>query len=205
LFKNLSFAVAFLSEIQFQYTNMDIKTALIESIDLRKAMLYDLKLVSQIEEAGKSILAVIKNGGTIFTCGNGGSACDAMHFCEELVARYKKDRPGIKSQHFMDSGTLTCWANDYDYASVFERQARTFCSSKDLLVIFSTSGNSENVIRAANAAKEKGSKVIGLLGKGGGKLAPLCDQALIIPSNATERIQEIHITLVHIFCEIIEG
>jgi D-sedoheptulose 7-phosphate isomerase len=128
-----------------------------------------------------------------------------MHFTEELVARYKRERPGIKAAHFHDPSVITCWSNDYTFETVFERQARTFCGPLDTLVGISTSGNSANVIRAVNAAKEKGTTTIGLLGKDGGKLATLCDIPLVVPSNATERIQEVHITFVHIFCELLES
>jgi D-sedoheptulose 7-phosphate isomerase len=181
-----------------------LKDALSDSIKIRQAILSDESLLNKTEEAIAKLIEAIKNGGIIYACGNGGSACDAMHFTEELVARYKKERPGIKAHHFMDAGTLTCWSNDYTWHGVFERQAETFCTPKDILVVFSTSGNSENILRGIAAAKKNGAKVIGLLGKGGGKAAPLCDISLVVPSNATERIQEIHITWVHIFCEEIE-
>lgn len=182
-----------------------IGLALQDSIELRQKILEDGSVLKNIDTAIAQLIKVIEQGGTIYSCGNGGSACDAMHFTEELVARYKKERVGIKASHFMDPGTLTCWANDYKWDGVFERQAQTFCGPKDALVVFSTSGNSSNIIKAIEAAKSKGSWVLGLLGKDGGKAASLCDTAIIVPSNATERIQEIHITLVHIFCEEIEG
>ena len=182
-----------------------LELALKDSIELRQSILADKPLQKNIETATSNLIKVIEQGGTIYSCGNGGSACDAMHFTEELVARYKKERVGIKAQHFMDPGTLTCWANDYIWEGVFERQAQTFCGNKDALVVFSTSGNSSNIIKAIEAAKAKGTWVLGLLGKNGGKAAPLCDTSIIVPSAATERIQEIHITLVHMFCEEIEA
>jgi D-sedoheptulose 7-phosphate isomerase len=106
--------------------------------------------------------------------------------------------------HFGDPGTLTCWGNDYDFSSVFERQAKTFCTGKDAVVAISTSGNSANILKAVAAAKACGSMVIGLTGKDGGKLAPLCDVSLVVPDVATERIQECHITVIHIWCELLE-
>lgn len=184
---------------------INVKSIFNESIDLRAAILKDDEFIRNIEIAAAQLIKTVEQGGTVYTCGNGGSACDAIHFCEELIARYKKDRPGMKAQHFMDPGVITCWANDYSYATLFERQAATFCGPNDTLVIFSTSGLSENVLRAATAAKKNGAFVLSLLGKGGGKLPPLSDLSLIVPSNATERIQEIHITLVHIFCEFLES
>lgn len=180
------------------------KNAFLDSINIRQKILNDPKFLTSLQTATTKLVDVVRTGGTIYSCGNGGSACDAMHLTEELVARYKKDRPGIKAHHLMDPGTLTCWSNDYEFNGVFERQVETFCGPKDALIVFTTSGNSENILRAIKSAKSKGTLVIGLLGKDGGKAAPLCDVSLIVPSDATERIQEIHITLVHILCEALE-
>jgi D-sedoheptulose 7-phosphate isomerase len=127
-----------------------------------------------------------------------------MHLCEELVARYKRTRPGIKALHFLDPGTLTCWANDFSFDEAFGRYAETFCGDKDLLVAISTSGNSKNVLCAAQAAKAKGSKIVALSGKDGGELAKIADCSIVIPSSETERIQEVHITVIHIWCELLE-
>lgn len=146
----------------------------------------------------------IKSGGTIFACGNGGSSNDAMHFVEELVARYKRERRGIKAMHFMDPAVLTCWSNDYDYATAFERQAQTFCGKNDILLAISTSGNSANVNKAVAVCKKNKAKTIALTGKDGGTLKNLADICFVVPANETERIQEVHITLIHIFCELIE-
>jgi D-sedoheptulose 7-phosphate isomerase len=127
-----------------------------------------------------------------------------MHLCEELVARYKRSRKGIRAHHFLDAGTITCWANDYAFDEAFGRYADTFCTDKDVLVAISTSGNSKNILNAVSAAKAKGSKVIGLSGKDGGELRNLADVPLVIPSSETERIQEVHITIIHIWCELLE-
>jgi len=175
------------------------------SISTKQQMLDDSSLLAQIEESASEIKKRVANGGTVYICGNGGSACDAMHFAEELVARYKRERPGIKAMHLLDSGVLSCWSNDYSYDTVFERQVETFCNDNDILVAISTSGNSSNVLKAVEAAKKKSSYTIGLTGRGGGELASLCDQGLIIPSDETDRIQEAHITLIHIFCELLEN
>ncbi len=175
-----------------------------QSIVIRQRILSDKKFLSKIEQAAKLLIGCVKSGGVIYACGNGGSSNDAMHLCEELVARYKRERPGIKAMHFMDSAVITCWSNDYAFESVFERQAETFCSKKDVLIAISTSGNSDNVNKAVQAAKKKGAKTIALSGKDGGVLKKLADLALIAPSNETERIQEIHITLIHILCELLE-
>ncbi|MCL4142152.1 UNVERIFIED_CONTAM: hypothetical protein GTU68_028180 [Idotea baltica] len=127
-----------------------------------------------------------------------------MHFTEELVARYKSNRPGYKAMHFMDPGTITCWSNDYEYESAFERQVETFCTDKDILMGISTSGNSANILKAIEKAKEKNCFTIVLMGKDGGITKGKADLELIVPSNATERIQEIHIMLIHLFCEFLE-
>ncbi len=181
-----------------------IATLLSESSALKARIAGDSALLATIERAAHQLIKTIKAGGTIYSCGNGGSTCDAMHFTEELVARYKRERPGIKAMHLHDPSTLTCWSNDYAFETAFARQVETFCGPSDTVVGFSTSGNSANIIAAVEAAKKRGAATIGMLGKDGGKLARLCDISLIVPSNATERIQETHITFVHIFCELIE-
>lgn len=164
----------------------------------------DSDLTGAIAAAAQALIGVARSGGTIYTCGNGGSACDAMHFAEELVARYRRPRPGIRARHLLDAGILTCWSNDEDFQSAFARQVETLCGPQDALTVFSTSGNSENIVRAAQAARSREALTIGLLGKGGGRLATMCDHVLVVPSDATERIQEAHIAIVHIFCELIE-
>ncbi len=174
------------------------------SSSLKTVLAADKHFLGLVEKSARLMAEAAQRGGTIYACGNGGSACDAAHLCEELVARYKRERPGIRAMHFADPGTVTCWANDYDYAGVFERQAQTFCTDRDILVAISTSGNSPNVLRAAQAAKSKGAAVIGLTGKDGGKLAAQCSAALVVPANETERIQEAHITIIHIWCELLE-
>jgi len=143
-------------------------------------------------------------GNRLYACGNGGSACDAMHLVEELVARYKRDRPGLPAHHLLDAPTLTCWSNDYEFATAFRRQVEAMVRPGDVLVAISTSGGSANVLAAAEAARERGAVVVGLLGRDGGAIARVCDEALVVPSDATERIQEAHITLIHLLCELVE-
>ncbi len=175
-----------------------------DSIKVREKIFADNDFQNKLADTARLLKEVTAKGGTIYSCGNGGSSCDAMHLSEELVARYHKERPGIKAMHFGDPGTLTCWGNDYSYETAFKRCAETFCTSSDVLIGISTSGNSKNVIMAVEAAKEKGSKTIGFLGKDGGVLKSKVDIPLIVPSDNTARIQEVHITLVHILCEMIE-
>lgn len=181
-----------------------IREILIQSVDTKKAVIEDEALLSTLSKVSSLLKSTSSSGGTVYLCGNGGSACDAMHFCEELVARFKRERPGIRAMHFMDPSTLTCWGNDYDFESVFKRQAETFCSDKDVLVCLSTSGNSQNILQALEAAKERSCTTVLFTGKDGGAGAKLADHSLIVPSNATERIQEVHITFVHILCELLE-
>ncbi|RME60760.1 MAG: SIS domain-containing protein [Candidatus Dadabacteria bacterium] len=183
----------------------DIITAHIErSLRVKQDALKNQELLNNIEQCAERLLSCIKDNGTVYIAGNGGSACDSLHFCEELVARYKRERPGIKAHHLIDPAILTCWSNDYSYDLVFQRQVETFCTEKDLLFLLSTSGNSQNVIKAAETAKDKGTAVIALTGESGGALAPLADIALKVPSNHTAHIQEMHITILHLLCEIVE-
>ena len=174
------------------------------SIAVKQGVLSNETLIQEVAAAAQTIASALKNGGTVYTCGNGGSACDALHFTEELVARFKRERRGYRSMFFGDTGTLTCWSNDYDYSTAFKRYAETFCTDKDVLVAISTSGNSKNVALAAEEARRRGTKVIGLLGKEGGIIKDLCDHPLVVPADMTERIQEVHITLIHIFCELLD-
>ncbi len=175
-----------------------------ESIATKERLLSDGEQLAAIEKAASEIKSCVERGGTVYICGNGGSTCDAMHFAEELVARYKRERKGYRAMHFMDPSTLTCWANDYDYESAFARQAETFCDEGDVLVGITTSGNSANVIKAVQVAKEKGAYTVALAGKGGGKIVSEANTTIVIPSDETDRIQESHITVIHIFCEILE-
>jgi len=162
------------------------------------------EMAPQVVRAAGRLAESFREGGRLYACGNGGSACDAMHLVEELVARYKRDRPGLPAHHLMDGPTLTCWANDYDFATVFRRQVEAMVRPGDVLVAISTSGNSANVLAAAQAARERGAVVLGLLGRDGGALAELCHEPLVVPAQATERIQEGHITLIHLLCELVE-
>jgi phosphoheptose isomerase len=163
-----------------------------------------LSSVDKINQIIESLCNIIASGGRIYTCGNGGSSCDAMHFVEELVARFEKERPGIAAHHLCDSGILTCWANDYNFQDVFRRQVDTLVTDKDVLFALSTSGNSQNVINALEAANKIGATTVALLGKKGGKAKELAKISLVVPSDNTALIQEGHITIIHIICKGIE-
>jgi D-sedoheptulose 7-phosphate isomerase len=161
-------------------------------------------LAPAIAGAAEVMAASFRAGNRLYACGNGGSACDAMHLVEELVARYKRERPGLPAHHLMDGPTLTCWSNDYDFESAFRRQVEALVRPGDVLVAISTSGNSPNVLHAARAALDAGAVVIGLTGRDGGAIKELCTHAIVVPARETERIQEAHITVIHLLCELVE-
>ena len=164
-----------------------------------------IDLDESIEEAAKLLINCLKNSGTVFWCGNGGSASDSQHLAGELVGRFVGDRKPLKSIALTaDSAVMTCIVNDYGYKHIFSRQIEALGVETDVLVGISTSGNSENVIQAFKIAKERGITTIGLLGKGGGGASALVNQSIIVPSKSTARIQEMHILIGHILCDLIE-
>ena len=140
-------------------------------------------------------------GGKLLVCGNGGSCADAMHLAEELVVRFQKTRRGLAAIALADPTTLTCAGNDFGYNAIFERQVEALGRPGDVLVVMSTSGNSENVLRALSAAKAGGLRTIGFLGKTGGKAMGRCDVELIVPADTAHRVQEGHKILYHTLCE----
>jgi len=176
-----------------------------ESIETKQKLL-DGKYLNQIVEAGELILEAVKNGNKIITCGNGGSAADAQHFAAELVIRYNKERPSIPAIALSSNvSAVTAASNDYGYDYVFSRQVEGLGKPGDVLVGITTSGNSKNVHKAFEIAKERGLKTICLNGRSGGTMGELnLDSNLIIPSNTTARIQEAHINIIHIWCELID-
>jgi D-sedoheptulose 7-phosphate isomerase len=156
--------------------------------------------------AADELAAASRSGHRIYACGNGGSMSDAMHFAEELSGRFRNDRPPIAAAAISDPGHITCTANDYGFEHIFSRYVAAFGTSGDVLVAISTSGNSENVLNATKVAREKGMKIIGLTGKDGGKLAPLCDVEIRAPySTYSDRVQEIHIKVIHILVMLLEN
>jgi D-sedoheptulose 7-phosphate isomerase len=158
-----------------------------------------------IERASKVISESIIQGGKVISCGNGGSHCDAMHFAEELTGKYRENRRAIPAICISDPSHISCVGNDYGYEFIFSRYIDALGSKGDVLLGISTSGNSMNIIRAAESAKEKGMKVIILSGKDGGKLAPFADVELRVPHQGyADRIQEVHIKIIHILMLLIE-
>ena len=182
-----------------------IKERLKESIQVKEKILSDDMLISQIAELGEKIAEAISSGYKLVLCGNGGSASDALHFAGEIVGRFQKERdPGPAVVLNADVTTMTAIANDYSYDDVFARQASAHVNTGDVFIGISTSGNSENVLRAAKVSQEKGAYTAALLGKTGGKIGKIVDCPIIVPSNVTARIQESHICIIHILCEITE-
>jgi D-sedoheptulose 7-phosphate isomerase len=181
------------------------KNAINESIKTKQKLLDD-KYLNQIVEAGEIIIEAVKKGNKILTCGNGGSAADAQHFAAELVIRYNKERPSIPAIALSsDSSAVTAAANDYGYEYLFSRQIEGLGNKGDILVGITTSGNSKNVYKAFETAKEKDMKTICLNGKHGGTINNLSlDSNIVIPSNETARIQEAHTNIIHIWCELID-
>jgi D-sedoheptulose 7-phosphate isomerase len=161
---------------------------------------------ARIAAAIDAVAAAIKRRSAVLICGNGGSAADAMHITGELVGRFLKERRPFKAVCLSaDPTVLTAWSNDYSFASVFARQVEAYAEPGGVLIGLSTSGNSANVIEAFTAARKLGLKTIAFTGQGGGKLAPLADVLLDVPSASTPLIQQAHICLYHYLCEKVEG
>lgn len=157
-------------------------------------------------EASKLAVLTLKAGNKILICGNGGSAADAQHFAAELTGRYKTERRGLPGIALTtDTSALTAIGNDYGYDRVFDRQVEALAQKGDLLIGISTSGNSKNVINALKVAKEMGCKTLGLTGRDGGIMNELCDINLVVPSDDTPRIQEMHLLFEHTICQIIDN
>ena len=159
----------------------------------------------QVESTGRVLTDCLRAGGKVMLCGNGGSAADSQHIAAELTGRFIHDRAPLAGLALStDSSALTCIGNDYGFADVFDRQVRGLGRAGDCLVAISTSGNSENVMRAVESANAMGIVSVGLLGRDGGKLASLCKHSVIVPSTTTARIQEAHIFIGHTWCGLIE-
>lgn len=177
-----------------------------DSINLKKSLLENEQLIATVIQVVDIIKTSLGNGGKLIICGNGGSASDALHFAGEIVGRFQKERnpwPAVVLN--ADVATLTAIANDYGYEEAFARQAKAHLTDKDIFVGISTSGNSKNIIKAVDVAKTVGAKSVAFLGKDGGALGRIVDYPIIVQSNNTARVQECHIMLIHIICEIVEN
>ncbi|MDZ4743535.1 MAG: SIS domain-containing protein [Verrucomicrobiota bacterium] len=180
-----------------------LESQLNESIEVQSSL---SNLLPVIQKASETVLSCLLGGGKILSCGNGGSAADAQHLTEEFIGRYRSNRIPLPAVALTaDTQAITCIANDFGWEEIFSRQVRGLGRKGDILVAFSTSGNSENVIRALNAAKELGVITINLSGKNGGKSKGLADIEIIIPSQNTARIQEAHTFILHCILEHVES
>ena len=164
-----------------------------------------ITIAENIELSADIIAKSLASGGTIFWCGNGGSAADSQHIAAEFVGRFKKDRRPLRSIALTtDTSVLTCVANDYSYEEIFSRQLNALGRDGDVLVAITTSGKSKNIKKVLIQARNMGIKTIGLLGKKGGECKDYSDVSLIVPSDITARIQETHILIEHLLCELVE-
>ncbi|MCB0393514.1 MAG: SIS domain-containing protein [Bdellovibrionales bacterium] len=185
-------------------TNQVWRSSFEEAQNVLAAFAKDPEQLQKCSKFTDMIHQTFQNGGNVFSAGNGGSHCDAMHFAEEFTGRYRKNRRPLGVLALGDPSHTTCVANDYGFEHIFERQLRGLGRKGDLFVCMSTSGNSKNVILAVNAAKELGIKSVGLLGKDGGELKSLVDLAIVIPAQTADRIQEMHIKILHTAIETVE-
>ncbi len=184
---------------------MDIRQLLTESIDVKTKILNDENLINRIQETANLIIDTYLNDRKVLLCGNGGSAADAQHIAAELSGRFKLDRKPLFAEALhVNSSFLTAVSNDYSFDVVYSRLLEAFGRKGDVLIAISTSGNSKNVVNAVSKAKELGIYTVGFTGKSGGKMKDLVDILINVPSNNTPRIQEAHITIGHIICEIVE-
>jgi len=162
-------------------------------------------LLPRVEELVQAVVRCYERGGHVYTLGNGGSATESLHFAEELVARFRRERRPLAAQSLAaDPSVLTCIANDYEYADVFARQVRAFVRPGDVAVAFSTSGKSENVVRALATARELGATTVLFGGGDGGAAAEHAEIALVVPSASTARVQEMHVLLLHLVLEEVD-
>ena len=176
-----------------------------EASEVLEKFLSDDSNLEKIKNAADLITACITNGGKVISCGNGGSHCDAMHFAEELTGKYRDSRKPLPAIAISDPGYISCVANDFGYEQVFSRFIEGLGNPGDCLLAISTSGNSENILKAAETAREKNMKVIALTGNSGGKLASKADVEIRVPHQGyADRIQEIHIKIIHIIINLIE-
>lgn len=182
----------------------DIKNMFKEGIALNKKIINDYS--DKIEEAVNLILSALKNNKKILLCGNGGSATQASHIAAEFIARFKKERKALPAIALTtDLAIITAIGNDYGFDKIFERQIEALGNKGDVLIALTTSGNSPNLIKAIEKSRTIGIKTIGFLGKDGGKLKNAPDTEILIPSDNTPKIQEAHLTILHIICELVEN
>jgi len=182
-----------------------IKSIISASVEVKNKILANEELIKRMEEVSFGIVGAFKNGNRLYLCGNGGSAADAQHLAAEFTGRFYSDREPLPAEAFhCNTSFLTAVANDYSYDQIYERSVRAFGKKGDVLIGISTSGNSKNVILAQEEARKRGMTVISLTGETGGKMKDSCDYLFNVPSKDTPRIQESHILIGHIICQMVE-
>ena len=189
----------------WRYNSLQMKRILQSAADdLAKLLPAMVALEPQMTRLGEAIMNSWANRGKVLTCGNGGSASDAMHLAEELVARFQKNRKALAAIALCDPTVITCAANDFGFEQIFSRQVEALGNEGDVLCVFSTSGDSPNILRVVDAAKKQKLFTAAFLGRNGGKLRGACDVELIIPAQPSARIQEGHKVLYHCLCEWVD-
>lgn len=182
-----------------------MKHAFLEARAALDGLLADGASVARAERLVAMVTECFRAGGKLMICGNGGSACDAMHCAEEFTGRFRKDRRALPAMALADVGHITCTANDYGFEYVFSRQIEALGKPGDVLIVLSTSGNSPNLLRAVEAAAARGLQTAGLLGKDGGKLRGRCGVEIVVPGATSDRIQELHMLILHALVEGVEA
>jgi D-sedoheptulose 7-phosphate isomerase len=182
-----------------------VRSALEQSAASLARLRADDAMIERIAAAGRLLAQTLAAGGRAYACGNGGSMCDAMHFAEELTGRFRDNRPGYAALAISDPGHLSCVANDYGYERVFARFIEAHARDGDLLLAITTSGTSKNVVAAAQAARERGARVIALTGRAATPITEVADIAIVTPGGRyADRVQELHIKVIHILIELVE-
>jgi len=182
-----------------------IKNNLVDAQSALNRFLQDDRSIQSVADAAGLLVSAFRSSGKAFSCGNGGSMCDAMHFAEEFTGRFRNNRPGVAAIAISDPTHITCVANDYGYDQVFARYIQAHGHPGDVLLAISTSGKSQSILVAAKAAREMGIRVIGLTGTPGSALEGLCDVCICSPGGAyADRVQEMHIKIIHILLELVE-
>lgn len=183
----------------------NLRAHFLEAQEVLMKFITDDQNINRVEAGAQLMVNAIQNGGKIISCGNGGSMCDAMHFAEELTGRYRNDRPAIPAISISDPSHISCVGNDYGYEFIFSRYIEAVGNKGDVLLAITTSGNSKNVLRAVETARQKGMKVVALTGNDGGKIADKADVEVRVPHHGyADRIQEVHIKVIHSFIDYIE-
>lgn len=182
-----------------------VKSALTEAQGALAALIENEATLESVAQAAHAIAESQRQGGAVYSCGNGGSLCDAMHFAEEMTGRYRQNRKPYRAAAISDVSHMACVGNDYGYEHVFSRWIEAMGTEKDVLVAITTSGTSKNIVAAAKAAKAKGMTVVALTGKAGSPITDEADIAVVTPAGRwADRVQELHIKVIHILIELIE-